>query len=613
MQLNLLNVDHFISTNGWQEVTSLNPPSKTKQYSEPTLWSDTIFGRIGSSERRSKFGYIDLHTNVVNPAVYRILKGLNSAISAIMDGRKSYKLDNGKLIEDKENGSTGIAFLINHLSELDLEELAKKEKKKEAKFLTTNKELILINKLVVIPAESRDLDINSANTSVSEINTFYMDVLRHSQSVMETADIGDDELSGAIVKQLQWSCQKVYSWLSGRLTGKRGIFRSNLLKKSTDYSSRLILASSPAIKFGHIGVPWHTLIMLYDPLFFYNVKNKHPEFEQDILDFMKIKQFNRVNSGTMTNFIKMVNKSPNSVPPVMVSKIKEVLSEFIDEQTIVYKRDPALSRKSWASATPVIVDGAIATLNSLDLGPLGGDCITGIVSVLVEKQDKNPFLLDIESFPDIFDCILTNIKTRKDGVEIYEYIVKDEVYTRGINMETGDISISRIHKWWIHKNLNMFTVSDPFGRFNSFECSDELSLVAFDPVDGSIKVSNPGEIKSKKNLKLMQISKHPNNKDIVLIPYSELEVAKSDTTTAYDFTVDPGQRSFITSSGMVVKNSDGDQILIAPLFTDEAKKAAEKLNPAKSESKWRDVNSNSEIVYALSLDTISSIFHATKE
>jgi len=904
MRLNLLNIDEFIQKNNVQEVTSLNTPSKTKRYSEPTLWSSDIFGNPGSRARSERFGYISLNTKIINPAVYRIVKGLNSAISAIMDGRKSYRFDSTTktFIEDEE-GRTGIDFLIENFMDIDFISMAKKEKKQEAKFVSDNIMHVLIDKFMVIPAQSRDLDIDASSAVVSDLNNIYLDVLRNAQSML-VLEGSNDEVKSAAIKQLQRNVYGVYNWLSKRLTGKKGVFRSNLLKKSTDFSSRLILASSPNIKFGEIGIPWHTLISLYAPIFYYTMRNKFTVFESDILEYMKITDFDRVGYTQFLKFATSVNKSPSTVPDIMVLKIKEILNEFISEQTILYKRDPALSRKSWASATPTIIDGAIAQLNSLDLGPLGGDCVTGDVSVFTFKNGVTiENVLDISEFPDQYKCEFVQTNTRSDGVEVSEYNVIDEVYARGIDIATGRLTCSQIHKWWIHKNLSMYNVHvkrsiSSVDSFGNIECSDSNSLIGFDPQTETIQTFSPTDITETSTLMMLrdhrispcnnmiqskfeehnlditgasyadlgwfigawigdgsilgydrpsaavafsncdpslhnklcrtlqgitsktirenikvskdtdvgffndssrkakrssvsdknisafltsnfgkrsggktlpnwlfqapnefvigiisglldtdasisnnymtqttkseklahaiqlilykkfginstihdetsnltdytysrvscrisqvhssfwtQVAQNVDNElksnkivdslsrpvknsnklkyvninaaasevkadskrkikrefcsaadislnpevlttvaknitiqnqrgDLDIVPVSKLEVTKSDTTTAYDFTVDPSQRSFITKNGMIVKNSDGDQILIAPVFSDEAKKAAEKMNPVKSKSKWIDEADSNSVVYGLSLDTVSAIYNVTKE
>jgi len=604
-------MDHFITTNNVQEVTSLNIPGKTRGYSEPTLWASSIFGNPGSRARSEKFGYISLNTKVINPAVYRIVKGLNSGISAIMDGRKSYRFDSTTkmFIEDKD-GRTGIDFLIEHFMEIDFVSIAKKEKKQEAKFIHDHQQESLIDKFMVIPAQSRDLDINTSSATVSDLNNIYLDVLRNAQSML-VLEGSNDEVKSAAVKQLQRNVYGVYNWLSKRMTGKKGIFRSNLLKKSTDFSSRLILASSPNIKFGKIGVPWHTLISLYAPIFYYTMRNKFTIFETDILDYMKVTDFDRVGYTQFLKFSTAINKSPSTIPNVMVMKIKEILSDFIDDQTIVYKRDPALSRKSWASATPVIIDGAIAQLNSLDLGPLGGDCVTGSVSVFTidDNGDKVHIDLDISEFECEFECDHVRTNTRSDGVEVSEYIVNDEVYTYGADVHTGELTHSRIYKWWVHKNLNMYEVI--VDSSTTIECSDENSLIGVDLNTSHIIGFSPTSISKDCSYGLYRMNENCTGLDT--IHASDMEVIKSDTTTAYDFTVGVHQRSFMASSGMIIKNSDGDQILIAPIFSDEAKKAAEKMNPVKSKSKWINEADSNSIVYGLSLDTVSAVYNVTKE
>ncbi len=58
----------------------------------------------------------------------------------------------------------------------------------------------------------------------------------------------------------------------------------------------------------------------------------------------------------------------------------------------------------------------------------------------------------------------------------------------------------------------------------------------------------------------------------------------------------------------------GDCLAIIPIFTEEAKKECrEKLNPNYSKSKWFSTMNNTETIYNLSLDSIATIYAATKK
>ena len=88
---------------------------------------------------------------------------------------------------------------------------------------------------------------------------------------------------------------------------------------------------------------------------------------------MKMPPTETVDAHTMIKFVTKVNAHPSQVPSLMQHQIKEILAEFIDDQVVVAKRDPAISRNSWFSAKPIITDGSVAEVNSLDLGPITGD------------------------------------------------------------------------------------------------------------------------------------------------------------------------------------------------------------------------------------------------
>jgi len=57
----------------------------------------------------------------------------------------------------------------------------------------------------------------------------------------------------------------------------------------------------------------------------------------------------------------------------------------------------------------------------------------------------------------------------------------------------------------------------------------------------------------------------------------------------------------------------GDTLAIVPVFSDEAKAEARmKMNPNYSKSKWFDTMNNTKTIYSLSLDSIATLFAATK-
>ena len=73
MQIKLLDVEAFIKANDLKPVTN---PVFFQTGAIPTedgLFSKSIFGEVGSIERKKKFAYINLNSKFIHPVIYRLL------------------------------------------------------------------------------------------------------------------------------------------------------------------------------------------------------------------------------------------------------------------------------------------------------------------------------------------------------------------------------------------------------------------------------------------------------------------------------------------------------------------------------------------------------------
>jgi len=366
MQLKLLDIDQFIQLKKLKVVSSSAIPSKN--YDAAGLWSETIFGRIGSENRKRYFGYVELRGKLIHPTAYAMIKTVSPVISSILNEKQTYVFKDGKFVVD-EYGDTGLGLLIQHFYDIKFIDIAKPDRLEVAKFIDDNKEKLLIDKWIVMPAAIRDIDISRPGArTVAEINTYYRSLLYLSGLIS-----GDAVMDNLVSTKMQRTLLDIVKWIQSNMKGKQGLFRNNLLKKTVDFSTRLVLSSSPDIKLGYIGVPWHVLVSIYEPLFTYRVKASHIDFEKDILSFMKVDSDGAVDARMMTKFVTKVNAHPDQVSTLMQHQIKEIIAEFLDDQVVIAKRDPAISRNSWFSAKPVMIDKGVVEVNSLDLGPITGD------------------------------------------------------------------------------------------------------------------------------------------------------------------------------------------------------------------------------------------------
>ena len=62
--------------------------NNTRDFHEEGLFSTSIFGRVGSNERLTRFGYIDLRIPILHPRIFSRLCALKQLYKEIMAGKE---------------------------------------------------------------------------------------------------------------------------------------------------------------------------------------------------------------------------------------------------------------------------------------------------------------------------------------------------------------------------------------------------------------------------------------------------------------------------------------------------------------------------------------------
>lgn len=390
--LSLLDIDEYIQKNNLKEVKNANvwAPGKNS-FDEEGLWSEAIFGRIGSKERRSTFGYIQLNEFLVNPVVYKMMRNSSEEIRDILTEKKSFIFNKKEgIFEESEAGETGLSFFCQHKDNIDFEKIAKKNKKDVGKFLNKNRTKIFIDKYLVIPAGGiRDMSTQKkeAKQFSSEINIFYEKLISlNSQLKMH---MSEGEIKTIFMNQIQKVLIQCFTWIQNRMTGKGGIMRGTLLKKTVDYSARIVATSSPEIPLGSIGLPWHTILTLYEPFFMHYVLEKDHELSEMIKTNLSVNHNKPLSYHDIKTFNQQIAKSPDSVDGALKAKLMEVSAKITENKDILVKRDPVVSRKSYYSASIIPVEsGRGAVVNALTCGPQGLDFDGDTVALLPIFTDE---------------------------------------------------------------------------------------------------------------------------------------------------------------------------------------------------------------------------------
>lgn len=369
--LRLLNIPKYIEKNSLKEVKNANIFGIGKNsFDENGLWSEIIFGRIGSKDRKTRFGYIDLGTTLVNPIIYKMMKNASEEIRDILAEKRFFNLTpSGKLKED-DMGHTGLLFLTSIKDKINFEESCKKDKKDVGVFLNKNRDLIFIDKYIIMPAGIRDMSSSKKNVKqfTSEINDLYERLISLNSQLK--IQLEDPEMTQIFAIQIQKCLNLIYYWIQNKLEGKQGILRGTMLKKTVDYSARIVATSDPNIPLGFIGLPWHTILTLYEPFFFHYVLKQNETLRNLIKAYLKISN-RELSFVDLKGFNLAASKNPDVFDGALKDELMKCANEIVKDKDILVKRDPVTSRSSYCSQSIIALSsGRGAVVNSYICGPL---------------------------------------------------------------------------------------------------------------------------------------------------------------------------------------------------------------------------------------------------
>ncbi len=114
--LRLLNPTTF--SKNLKPVSSMVTITKSGDFHEEGLFSEEVFGAVGSNERRMAFAYVELHGYVVHPSAYRILMQLDRKIEKLVlqnlsTAMEKDLIDLDRLIQQKSNQVQACNYMIN--------------------------------------------------------------------------------------------------------------------------------------------------------------------------------------------------------------------------------------------------------------------------------------------------------------------------------------------------------------------------------------------------------------------------------------------------------------------------------------------------------------------
>lgn len=299
--IRLINPNEIIKNEDLKEVTSskifLNNSS---ELNPEGLASDIIFGKPGSPERKTSWGYISLGDVFMAPHVFYVLKRLKSGIANDMKvGLGRYYVDHeGELQKLKENEvppetalykkpGTGFDWLKEawpYISWKITNDMTNTAKIKRRLLKSLSVDQVFWDKVLVLPAFYRDVDIAQQKKNV--INSFYTSLMYYSEILKKNDMLNFYESDPTIPSKpisfvkIQDKLIEIYDFFFSKLGGANGFVNKYVVGKATDYGARLVITtpsfncerfSDAEVDFFHSSVPLSVAINIFAPFMIYNI------------------------------------------------------------------------------------------------------------------------------------------------------------------------------------------------------------------------------------------------------------------------------------------------------------------------------------------------------
>jgi hypothetical protein len=233
VNLSIMNVEDFIYRTKALPVTeTLIMEPSTNEFHENGLYSETIFGSIGSPDRMLKFGYIDLNCQIFTPKIFKIIVQLGSLYKDIMSGAtyaifdpviKDFKRVVGDPL-DTPDADTGFSFFLKHFNEISFKTTASSRRDERIEVIQQYKQSTIISKYLVEPAGLRDIVNDSSGRLVQDdINKLYTSLILYTRAIPKGSQ---SPLYDTIRYQIQSKAQEIFEYIENFLDGKRLIFKN---------------------------------------------------------------------------------------------------------------------------------------------------------------------------------------------------------------------------------------------------------------------------------------------------------------------------------------------------------------------------------------------------
>jgi len=345
---------------------------KPNEFHTEGLFSEKVFGVIGSSERKTSFSYIDLHAKVIHPTALELILRLDRKINLFISAEKTFSVDSkGALVED-ENGVTGISEFIKMFPKINFRTgTEQRDKFSELLKKEHGNGTLFIDKMIIIPPELRPAYMDEGGEwIIDELNNVYQSLMKRAAQVRSSGG------SGALFDLMNFSLQKAVvdhnQYIRTRIEKKDGLIRNQMLGKRVDFSGRAVITPGPGLKLHQVGLPMRMAVSLFEPFVIYHLVNSKA-IDRDALE-TEIKIFTGLDLSTdsIQKVFKSI-KNGDDVPENLYQIMFDATESAMRGRVVLVKRDPVLHTESYIAYEPILHRGNTILICTLQVGPHNAD------------------------------------------------------------------------------------------------------------------------------------------------------------------------------------------------------------------------------------------------
>ena len=242
----IMDVDEFIRTHGVLEVTSFNITEPSERTFHPTgLFSEQIFGQIGSPERLIRYGYIDLHAAVLQPPIFENIRNLDGIYTDVMAGRAYAVFDPKTGIlercpDDDPDGETGYQFFMSIFPQLKFRRTGSAIRDDRIAVIEKYRSIAVCDKLIVSPAGVRDIKEDQMKLSQEDVNGLYRNVMSYALQIPKA---NKSPIFDTFRYNLQLKIAEIYAYYQNILDGKEGYLQGSYAQRKVIGGTRNVFSA----------------------------------------------------------------------------------------------------------------------------------------------------------------------------------------------------------------------------------------------------------------------------------------------------------------------------------------------------------------------------------